>query len=533
MPRVVETDVCVIGAGIVAAMVAEKLADEREVRVTVIEAGDRIFNYAERLELWRRNLAYGENPWPRDHIEGVRALGEAYGAAPTMAVGGLALHYGGASPRFSPEDFRVRTEYGVGDDWPLSWEDIEPLYQEAEERMGVAGEQGPPELDPRAKPYPMAPLPLSYNLKLLKEWGEAGEIPFWTMPQAKNTVPYRGRPGCCRLDTCSMCPIGARYSPDFTFRDLESAGRIELLPRTVVRRLVLEPGSSRVERAIALDRDRPEAPFEIRAKVFVVAAGYIWTSHLLLLSADSRNPDGLANSSGLVGKYISGHRFVTANVALPMKLYPGLNSRNSLVSKQFMRPGKLNWYVRHDLRIWESTAGDEARLKDERGEVLFGDEVMADWQRRAETGGARLRCYYDVIPDRESRLVLDATQRNPWGDPLPRLEFRDSKVSAEVRPRTEAHIRGLFEEMVRAGGGRIVSVRASDEKDHAGGGCRMGTDPSTSVTDSHGRAHDHENLFIVGAPTMVTTGCANSAPTIGGLGIRSAAKIGEDFPRKT
>jgi quinoprotein glucose dehydrogenase len=449
-----------------------------------------------------------------------------------MAVGGLALHYGGASPRFSPEDFRVRSTYGVGEDWPLSWEELEPLYQEVEERMGVAGEQGPPELDPRSKPYPMSPLPLSYNLKLLKEWGEAGGIPFWTMPQAKNTTSYRGRPVCCRLDTCNMCPIGARYSPDFTFRDLEDAGRIELIPRTMVRRLIPADGSSRVGHAIAVDRDRPDVPVEIRARVFVVASGYIWSSHLLLLSADSRHPEGLANSSGLVGRYLSGHRFVTANAELPMKLYPGLNRRNSLVSKQFMRPGESDSYVRHDLRIWESTSGNDPRLEDEDGGVLLGDEVMDDWRRRAETGTARLRSYYDVFPDRESRLTLDSSARTPWGDPLPRMQFKDSPVSADLRPRTEALIQERFEEMVQAGGGTLGPIRSSDEKDHAGGGCRMGNDPATSVTDSFGRTHDHENLFVVGAPTMVTTGCANSAPTIGALGLRSATKIGEDFPRR-
>jgi len=533
MTRVVETDVCIIGAGIVSAMVAEKLADECEARITVIEAGDKVFNYRERLDLWRRSAAYGENPWPRDHVEGLRAFGDTYGAAPTMAVGGLALHYGGASPRFSPEDFRARSVYGVGEDWPLSFDDLEPLYQEVEERMGVAGEQGPPELDPRTKPYPMPPIPRSYNLELLKEWGEASGIPFWTMPWAKNSVPYRGRPACCRLDTCNMCPTGARYSPDFTFRDLENAGRIEILPRTVVRRLVPAEGSSRVDHAVAIDRDRPDDPVEIRAKVFVVAAGYIWSSHLLLLSTSGRYQRGLANSSGLVGHYVSGHRFVTANVEVPMKLFPGLNSRNSLVSKRFMRPGKLDWYVRHDLRIWESTAGNDARLKDEQGRVMLGDEVLDDWRGRAETGAARLRCYYDVIPDRDSRLTLHPSARAPWGDPLPQLDFKDHPVSVDLRARTEERIRSLFQEMVDAGGGRILSVRASDEKDHAGGGCRMGDDPAASVTDSWGRTHDHENLFVVGAPTMVTTGCANSAPTIQALGLRAAEKIGEEFPRRT
>jgi quinoprotein glucose dehydrogenase len=329
-----------------------------------------------------------------------------------------------------------------------------------------------------------------------------------------------------------MCPIGARYSPDYTFRDLADAGRIELVPRTVVRRLVTETGSERISHAIALDRDRPDEPVEIHAKTFVVASGYVWSSHLLLMSADARHPNGLANGSGLVGRYLSGHRFVTGMAEIPEKLYPGLNSRSSLVSKKFMRADRGDWYVRHDLRIWESPAGNEARLKDDGGRVLLGDEVLEDWQRRSEKGVARLRAYYDVLPDRESRLTLDATARTPWGDPLPRLEFRDDALSAELRPRTEARIQSVFEEVVRAGGGKLLSVRTSDEKDHTGGGCRMGADPATSVTDAFGRTHGHENLFVVGAPTMVTTGCANSAPTLGALGLRAVTQIGRDFPSR-
>jgi quinoprotein glucose dehydrogenase len=217
---------------------------------------------------------------------------------------------------------------------------------------------------------------------------------------------------------------------------------------------------------------------------------------------------------------------------IPERLYPGLNSRSSLVSKKFMRVDELDWYVRHDLRIWESPAGNEARMKDPDGRLLLGDEVMEDWQRRAERGVARMRGYYDVLPDRESRLTLDASARTPWGDPLPRLEFRDDPLSAELRPRTEARIRSVFEDVVRAGGGKLISVSSSDEKDHAGGGCRMGLDPATSVTDGFGRTHDHENLFVVGAPTMVTTGCANSAPTIGALGLRAVTQIGKNFPSR-
>ena len=279
-----------------------------------------------------------------------------------------------------------------------------------------------------------------------------------------------------------------------------------------------------------MDRDHPDAPVEIRAGVFVIASGFVWSSHLLLLSADTRCPEGVANSSGLVGRYLGGHRSVSASVRVPMKLYPGIHSRNSLVGRTFMRPANLDRYLRHDLRIWESAEGDEARLRDEAGRVLLGDEVLEDWQARSQQGVARLRAYYDVLPHAESRLTLDGSARSPWGDPLPRMQFRDSEVSAELRPWTETRIQEVFGEMVRAGGGTLLSAAASDHQQHAGGGCRMGADPGTSVTDAHGRTHDHENLFVVGAPTMVTTGCVNSSATIAALGLRAAAEIGRSFP---
>ena len=132
---------------------------------------------------------------------------------------------------------------------------------------------------------------------------------------------------------------------------------------------------------------------------------------------------------------------------------------------------------------------------------------------------------YDVLPDRESRLTLDATRRNAWGDPLPALRFRDSPESAALRGHTEETIRGLFERLARAGDGELTRVRSDDFQDHPAGGCRMGTDPAASVTDAWGRAHDHENLFVAGAPTSVTGGCANATLTFCALALRTAERV--------
>ncbi len=528
MTRVLETDVCIVGAGISAAMVAERLAERTAADVVVVEAGGRTTPLDERFARRARMLDYGENPYPNDHVNGLTGTGTLYRS---MVVGGSGLHWGGAVPRFSPEDFRLASLFGVGDDWPIDFDELEPYYQEAEERMGVAGEQGPIAYDPRSAPYPMPPVPLGYNLERLRSWAADADIPFWTQPWAKNTVPYQGRNVCQRCDTCSICPTGAKYTPDFALDRLIAAGRITLLERTVVRRLDLETGSDRVAAAVAVDRNRPDDPVEIRARLFVVAAGHTWSPHLLLASANDRFPAGLANRTDMVGRYMTGHWFVSAFVDLPFRLYPGLFPSNSLLSRKFARPGRLNRYVRHDMRLWESTVGREARLRDDEGRLMLGDEIMADWRERTERSTARVRSYYDVLPDRDSRLTLDAQRVSPWGDPLPRIDFRPHAESMSLRAHTEDTIRFRFAELARAGNGRIMSTRSSDLFEHPGGGCRMGEDPATSVVDANGRTHDHENLFVVGAPTMVTGGCANGTLTFCALSLLAAAEMERELPR--
>jgi len=517
MTRAVEADIVIIGSGISAAMVADKLARTTKKSIVVVEAGDDYSPMASRAVARERFLAYGENPWPHDHIDGFEIEGPLQSRS--MMVGGLAMHWGGVTPRFSPDDFRHKTLFGVGDDWPISYDDLDPYYQEAEELMGIAGEQGPAEMDPRGKPFPLPAIPLTYNLVQLREWASKAGITTWSQPAAKTSIAFKGRPACCRNDTCyPICPIGAKYSPDLTWKPLRSANRIRLLTRTVVRKLVLDPQTKRISHAIALDRSRPNEPVELHAKQFVVAGGYTWSSHLLLLS-------DVANSSGLVGKYLAGHRNLQTFISLPIKLYPGMNEQHSLLSKQFMRAKPGDKFLRHDLRIWESASGKGPRLKNDAGAIMLGDEILADWRARTQTGTARVRAYYDVLPDRSSELTLDSARKTPWGDPLPKLAFRDAPASVELRATTEETIRSRFAELAKAGGGTIGRVSVDEFQDHPSGGCRMGNDPATSVVDSWGRTHDHENLFVVGAPTCVSGSCANATLTFCSLALRSAAEI--------
>ena len=526
--RRVESDVCIIGGGISAAMLAQKLSELRPgVSITVVEAGRRLFDAENRMQYRRRSLDYGENPWPGDFIEDQAGEGMV---SRTMAVGGSALHWGGTCNRFSEEDLRLKSLYGLAVDWPIEWKELEKYCCEAERRMGVSGEPSPLPEDWRSEPYPMQAMPLTHNLLALKEWAQKSGIPFWSTPQAKNTVPYDGRAKCVRCNTCSICPTGARYSPDYTFKQLIAGKKIALHDQTLIRKLVIDGAGSKITAAQGVDRQKPDEAVEYRARVFILVSGYCWTPHLLLLSRSSRFPNGIANSSGLVGRYMNGHAFLSAFVEVDAKIYPGMNETHALISRQFFRCKPEAPYVRHDLRVWESALGREPRLRSKDGRLLLGDDLLADWRARTQRGAARLRAYYDVHPDRNSSLTLDESARNRWGDPLPKIEHRLDAVTLARQDATRKHIAGVFEKIRRSDNGKMISTSAGGYLDHPAGGCRMGEDPASSVCDSFGQTHDHENLFVAGAPTLPTAGCTNGTLTFVALTLRSADRIANRLP---
>jgi choline dehydrogenase-like flavoprotein len=519
-----ETDICIIGGGITSALLAQKLATIRPgAQITVVEAGRSIFDVQNRGRYRERASAYGEHPWHDDYLEDQQASGII---SMTMAVGGLALHWGGACNRFSEEDLRLKSMYGLAVDWPMAWPDLEPYYVEAERRLNVSGEPSPHPEDRRSAPYPQPPIPFSYNLQVLKAWAEKSGLRFSPLPMARNLSPFDGRGSCCVYDTCGeICPSGARYSPDFTFRQLIEPKKIILHDRTLVRRLVLDDRRPTIAAAQGWHQDRPDERIDYRAKTFVVASGYCWSSHLLLLSTSSRFPNGVANSSGLVGRYMNGHSFIQGIANIDDQTFPGQNMTHSLISREYFRCPVDKPFVRHDTRVWESSSGRDPRFRNDEGKLLLGDEVMNDWRARTKGSSVRLRAYVDVHPSADSRLTLDPTKKNRYGDLMPRIEHRFDEPTQSRLPAMKQHVLDVFGRLAKASNGRIVSTSEGDYLDHPGGGCRMGVDPSTSVVDSYGRTHDHENLFVVGAPTTPTGGCTNGTLTFVALTLRSADEI--------
>jgi quinoprotein glucose dehydrogenase len=226
---------------------------------------------------------------------------------------------------------------------------------------------------------------------------------------------------------------------------------------------------------------------------------------------------------------MNGHKFISAQAAIDEQTFPGQNMTHSLISREYFRCAANRPFVRHDTRVWESSAGKEPRLRSADGRLLLGDELLDDWRSRALKGSSvRLRAYYDSHPSADSRLTLDQTSKNRYGDPMPKIDRQLDAAATAREGATLAHCTGVFERMAKASNGRLTGKPSvSNYWDHPAGGCRMGADPAKSVCDSFGRTHDHENLWVIGAPTLPTGGCTNGTLTFVAVSMRSAVKISE------
>ncbi len=326
----------------------------------------------------------------------------------------------------------------------------------------------------------MPAMAMTHNLMELKKWAEKSGIPFWSTPQAKNTKPYDGRAQCIRCNTCSICPTGARYSPDFTFKRLLAGKNFALHDRTLVRKLVLRRRQDHRGRGASGESRRARtSPSNIARPVFVLASGYCWSPHLLLLSQCSRFPNGLANRSGLVGRYMCGHAFLSAQIEIDARIYPGMNETARLISRQFFRC-KTDAAVHppRPAHLGKRRRPRAAPARAPMARILLGD---ACWPTGASApSAARRACAATTtcIPTATalSRSTIDRTQsagatrcRRSSTSPMPPSQARQQF--------TREHFQQLFQ---TAGAGQQrqdPNTSAGNYLDHPAGGCRMGTDP--------------------------------------------------------
>jgi choline dehydrogenase-like flavoprotein len=489
----------------------------------VLEAGPR-FDAANRRERMETHLRPGrENPWEMGGArDAYTSAGERHyplNAARVKGVGGTTLHWQGMVMRLRERDFEMRTRHGVGADWPLTYADLRPYYVAAERALGVAGASDNPYAPPREEPFPMLAFPPSHSDSIFAEACERLGIDMHSVPNARNSEAYDGRPPCQGYGTCKpVCPSGAKYTAESHVEKAEAAGA-RVVDRAPVQRLDHDAAGETVTAAVYATPDGRE--HRQTAAQFVVACGGVETPRLLLLSESAQYPDGLANSSGAVGRYFMDHLFAGMGGRLDRPTRQKHVGFNTSESHQFYDGADpVNGLKLEFLNY----AGPAPSMEATRAGP-WGDELLSHLRESYGTH-VGLGALVEQFPRAENRVALDPSRTDDHGNPVPEIRWSvDDRTAAAVRRANEIQRRVLRE--LDADVEWTVGPENTGPAFHHMGTTRMGTDPTQSVVDARGRSHDLSNLWVAGSSVFPTGGAVNPTLTIAALSLRTADAVDE------
>lgn len=533
-----DADVVIVGSGAIGAMAAYQLARAGG-RVLLLEAGDEV-DRPKAVARFQSSLDKGPNspyaspawaPHPElAHLE--RYLIDDGGGVDrfigiyTRVVGGTTWHFTGFATRLRPNDFRMKSLYGVGVDWPIAYADLEPFYEEAEKEWGVAGTLGEDMGAPRSTPYPLPGIPMSYLDKAVATAVKPLGMTVGPFPQARNSVLHDGRPPCCGSASCvPICPIGAKYDGSVHVAKAVKAGA-QLVTRSVAYQI--DVGADGRVSAIHVKRpDGSEAV--VRGKVFVVAAHAVETPKLLLISRGEHSPRGVANSSDQVGRNLMSQASYDTRGLSRDPIYP---YRGPITTSGILELRDGPFRAHHAAigtsmlnRGWAIGTGpvDLARSLAEKG--LRGEALRQEIDRQL----AR-QLYVDtaaeMLPDPANRVVPDFDRLDASGIPRPRVRCRIDDYTRRgleiARTRHAAIMKAMHcTDVTVEPLSQSVAIIA--------GTTRMGADPKTSVVDADLRSHDHPNLFLLGTGVFPTTPINPPTLTAAALALRAARRIESDL----
>ncbi|MER5200381.1 GMC family oxidoreductase [Streptomyces sp. NPDC002755] len=521
-------DVLVIGAGPSGAVAARYLT-EHGFRVVCLEQGDWV-NPTEfpgdkpewellSLRRWHHDPNVRRRPadYPCEVSES--------DIHPVMfsGVGGSSLLYGGHWMRLLPSDFRTATLDGVGDDWPFTYEDLAPYYDRVDAQVGAAGMEGDPAY-PTGWAPPLPPHPIGKIGKRAARGMNKLGWHWWPAVNAIASQRHGNLAQCARIGSCeSGCPQGAKASFDLTHWPIALNRGARLITGARVREIRTNR-QGLADGAVYLDREGAEH-FQ-PARTVIVAANGVGTPRLLLLSASGRFPNGLANSSGLVGKRLMLHpnAEVTGVYDEDMDSWLG-PAGQAIYSLEFYETDTTRGFVRGAKWQVMPTGGPLRALSlhdgasfDERWGAPVHELMRSTLGRTLQWG-----INSEDLPEESNTVTLDATLTDSDGIPSPKINY---SVSDNTRRLLRYNLDRAHEAHRAAGAVRTVETPLwSDQPGHLLGTARMGDDPATSVVDQYGRAHDVPNLFVVDGSVFPTGGAVNPTATICAIALRSVEHL--------
>ena len=559
MPPRKTYDVCIVGSGAGGGMAAYALT-KAGADVVLLEAGDVWYasqnskmmfpNYASpRRGGSTRLKPFGEF----DGCEGGWEIdGEPYTTAPgtrflwwrARMLGGRTNHWGRISLRFGPDDFRRKSLDGLGDDWPISYDDVAPYYDRVDRLIGIYGSREgiPNEPDGIFQP---APAPRCYEL-LIKKASDKLNITCIPARRSVITKPINGRAACHYCGQCGRgCTVKANFSsPDVLIAPALATGKLTLMTNAMVREVTL--GADGLADGVTYIDKKTGADLHVKARVVVLAASALETARILFNSKNSKHPHGLANSSGTVGKYITDTTGSGVSGYIPaMENHAGHNENGAggmhvympwwLDNKKLDFPRGYHIEVGGGVR--EPGAGFMGGIHRYPPGGGYGVQLKRDYRKYyGATIGFEGRG--EMIPNDDTYCEIDPSVIDRFGIPV--LRFHWKWTDAEINQ--VKHMQETFRSLISEMGGQVFDpmpskddgygIAAGGQIIHELGGARMGSDPRTSVVSGDCQAHDVKNLFLADGAPFVSQADKNPTWTILALAWRTSDYITDQMKKR-
>ncbi len=511
-----KVDAIVVGSGAAGSAMAAKLAVGGK-QVVILEAGPERGNKdLISSAIWARRLKWSGETVIED---GENPVGHSFNSG--FGVGGSAMHHYAVWPRLHDEDFRSRSLFDRGLDWPLGYDELRPYYDRVQREYGIAGDAGQEIWRPPGEPYPMRPVPLFTQGEIIAKGFEKQGMQTAPLPLAVTTERYNGRAVCIWDGWCDAgCPIGALANPLTTDLPLARKHGAELKADATVSRILCNETGEFATGVEFFDESGEKS--SLMADLVVLAAFTVQNPRLLLASATAQHPSGIANSSGLVGKYVMTHPAALIYGMFDEKTdcHQGAFGGQLLNQDGYGKTthadagafGSYQWMIAQAVKL-----NDLLGIANTRAD-LFGDDLHRFMQNAAH-GFASMTAVIEDLPVADNAITLDP-MTDRFGVPL-----------ARVTHTTHADSRALWQAALQEGQAVFKAAGAKDvwtgpqAAMHIVGGTIMGEDSGSSVCNSYGQTHDISNLVIAGSGLFPTSGGVNPTFTIHALAARASEHL--------